>query len=229
MVDSSFYNEDYYQRGLETGKSCYQLYRWLPEMTMPMAMRIIDYLHIHPEHTILDYGCAFGYLVKAFRLLNRQAWGVDISAYAIENIDMEVKPYCAIDHQAKETMPKLFDFCIAKDVFEHIEYNKIDNILRDIPAKNLLSIIPLGDNGKYISPCNNMDKSHIICENVNWWIDKFKDCGWELVDFTYKIDGIKESYYTLHPTSHGFFYVMQKAFIKERIINESMFDSSSAS
>ena len=208
-MESSFFDEDYYQRGLETGKSCYQLYRWLPEATCSMVMRLIDYLHIQPEHTILDYGCALGYTVKAFRLLHRQAWGFDISKYAIENVDPMVREFCFLLNKPVE-IPERFDFCVAKDVLEHVDYGCIGNILRTIDARMIFAIIPLGRDGKYISPANNLDKSHVICENVDWWINTFNDNGWELINFAYKVDGIKESHYKLYPQSHGFIWSKKK-------------------
>lgn len=208
-MKASFFDEDYYQRGLETGKSCYQLYRWLPELTIPMVMRMIDYLHIRPEHSILDFGCALGYTVKAFRLLHRQAWGIDISKYAIANVDVSVKEFCFLSDKPIAA-PSHFDFCIAKDVLEHIAYSCVGSELRKIDSRMIFAIIPLGKDGKYHSPVNNLDQSHIICENVDWWINTFNDNGWELINFAYKVDGIKESHYKLHPQSHGFIWGKRK-------------------
>ncbi len=208
-ADPSFFDEDYFMRGIETGKSAYQQYHWIPELTMPMVMRIIDYLHIRPDQTILDFGCALGYVVKAFRLLNRQAWGFDISEYAISHVDSEVKPYCFTLKNPVE-IPERFDFCIAKDVLEHIDYNSIVSVLRYIDAKNLFSIIPLGENGKYDAPKNNLDKSHIICEGLQWWIDTFLKAGWELIHMGYRIDGIKDDYYREYPRAHGFFFCRRR-------------------
>ena len=76
-AEESVYNESYFERGLESGLSLYQNYRWIPELTIPMAMTIIDFLGIKRHQTILDFGCAKGFLVKAFRLLYRSAYGVD--------------------------------------------------------------------------------------------------------------------------------------------------------
>ena len=89
------YDADYFERGIETGKSRYQSYRWMPEATTAMAMAIIDELGIKPFDRVLDFGCAKGYLVRALRILHRQAWGVDISEYAISKVDKEVNGYCA--------------------------------------------------------------------------------------------------------------------------------------
>lgn len=205
-VDPSFFDEDYFQRGLETGKSCYHLYRWLPELTMPMVMRIIDYLHIRPKDTVLDYGCALGYVVKAFRLLHRQAWGFDISSYAIDNVDSEVKDYCFLINKPVQ-IPEYFDFCIAKDVLEHIDYKCIGNIVRNINARMMFAIIPLGKDGRYGSPYNDLDKSHVICESLEWWLDVMLVNGWELVNFAYRMDGIKESHYRFYPRAHGFLWM----------------------
>lgn len=69
------YDREYFEYGVETGKSNYQNYRWIPELTIPMAMTIIDLLGIKPNESVLDYGCAKGYLVKALRMLHRNAWG----------------------------------------------------------------------------------------------------------------------------------------------------------
>ena len=78
------YDEDYFERGVETGKSLYSNYRWIPELTIPICAELIMQLKIGPEDTILDFGCAKGFIVKALRLLHREAYGVDISEYAIK-------------------------------------------------------------------------------------------------------------------------------------------------
>ena len=50
-MNSSFYDREYYEEGLESGKSAYQQYRWVPELTIPLAMTLIDYLQIKKEQT----------------------------------------------------------------------------------------------------------------------------------------------------------------------------------
>jgi len=74
MVDNNKYDEEYFESGLATGKSCYLNYRWLPELTIKMAHNIIRYLDLKENEKILDYGCAKGYLVKAFRILDIEAY-----------------------------------------------------------------------------------------------------------------------------------------------------------
>lgn len=202
------YDEDYYKHGIETGKSCYFDYRWLPERTMSMAMTIIDYLGIKRHHTILDYGCSLGYLVKAFRLLHRRSFGVDISKYAIANSDFSIAQHCALVSSSKFINDK-FDFCIAKDVFEHIKEPELPNVLKSINSDILFAVIPLGENGRYRAKANNFDITHVTCRNEDWWITLFTENGWELKEFTFQIKGIKDSYSKISK-AHGFFILRSK-------------------
>jgi len=203
------FDRDYFERGLETGKSCYQNYRWIPELTVPMAMTMIDYLRIRPNDSILDFGCAKGYLVKAFRWLNRDAYGMDISKYAIDNCDSEVKNSC---HQTNGDVAYViswydrpFDFCIAKDVFEHISLDWVRCFLNSRISKKYFVIVPLGDCEEYRASANNMDTTHINCMDEDQWSNFFHDVGMYIEDFKFRIDGIKDSYYEKYPKAHGFF------------------------
>ena len=69
-MNTNLFDENYFERGVETQTSLYQNYRWMPEQTIPMVMTIIDYLKIQRGATVLDFGCAKGFVVKAFRLLH---------------------------------------------------------------------------------------------------------------------------------------------------------------
>jgi len=203
-VVPKMFNADYFERGLETGLSCYQNYRWMPELTVPMAMTLIDHLHIPRGAKILDFGCAKGYLVKALRLLYRDAWGLDVSSYAIHNCDPAVGDYCVIPRK-KHRLPFPFDFCVAKDVLEHINEDELENQVRSIVAETIFAVIPLGENESYRAPVNDLDVTHVICKPEEWWIGLFNKCGRRVVDFNFRIEGIKDSYYDNHPNAHGFF------------------------
>ena len=200
------YNRDYFERGIELGVSCYQNYRWLPELTIPMAMAIVDYLGIMADKTVLDFGCSKGFLVKALRLLRREAWGVDVSKYAIDNVDPAVKNYCFLKGEM-ENIPNVFDFCIAKDVFEHIPKEELPSELKEINARYLFAVIPLGDGVKYTALLNNCDVTHTICESKDWWIKAFRNNGWDFINFQFEVQGIKDHYYDIYPKAHGFFFL----------------------
>ena len=68
-----YFNEDYYERGAETGKSLYSHYRWMPELTIPMAHHIAKYMehhkHQHVIKVILDLIYLRRYIKKQVNLV----------------------------------------------------------------------------------------------------------------------------------------------------------------
>ena len=85
------YNKDYYENGLAKGISGYENYRWIPELTYPMAYSICKSLKIKADNKVLEYGCAHGFLVKALNDFKIDTYGVDISSYALSKVDSEIK------------------------------------------------------------------------------------------------------------------------------------------
>jgi len=199
------YNEAYFERGIETGVSLYTNYRWMPEQTISLAMALIDKLCIGRQSRILDFGCAKGYLVKALRILWRDAYGVDLSRYAIQNCDPQVEEY-VIQCNENEPVPWDFDFdiCIAKDVFEHIP--NIEAVVYKLRKKcrHLFAVIPLGDGKRFNVPAYDLDKTHIIAQPPEWWMEMFTKHGWTLKEFCYRKHGIKDNW-AEHATGNGFF------------------------
>jgi SAM-dependent methyltransferase len=209
-MDPNFYDEAYFERGIESGKSCYQNYRWVPELTVPMAMTILEFVNIKRNDLVLDFGCAKGFLVKALRLLHRRVWGVDISQYAISQVPQDVTGYCKLVGGKAPGFPLAFDVCIAKDVFEHIPEEEINNVLFQMPARRMFAVIPLGDGGAFRAKANNYDVSHVLCKSEVWWDDTFRETGWRVQWTGFRLDGIKDSYYPTCPRGHGFFLLERK-------------------
>lgn len=81
-----------------------------------IAERIIS--DINPR-TVLDAGCAMGFLVETLRKRGVEAYGVDISEYAIQNVQPDIKPYCWVGSIA-DPFPQRYDLIITIEVLEHI-------------------------------------------------------------------------------------------------------------
>ncbi len=196
---NNLYNEDYFERGCSTGLSCYSNYRWIPELTIPMCAEMIAHLNIDESKTVLDFGCAKGYSVKAFRLLYRNAYGVDISSYATSSAPSEVLPYIHLINPGDD-IPLInntaYDWTIAKDVLEHVDYTDIKSVLSKIRAatKNLFVIVPLGKDGKYVVPAYDLDVTHRIREPLEWWENTVKECGFNVQESTYSVKHIKNNW-----------------------------------
>jgi len=201
------YDEAYYERGVETGKSCYSCYRWLPEISIPMAMIFIDSLGIRPRQRVLDFGCAKGFSVKALRMLRRDAHGIDVSPYAIEQADRDAAPFCHLVTDLDDwSMTHRFDHVIAKDVLEHVPYDAIDDTLRSIArmSDSLLMVVPLGRDNRYVIDAYERDSTHMVREGPHWWLSRlenhFADVSWQ-----YHIDGLKDNWYRVDPKGNAVF------------------------
>jgi hypothetical protein len=211
MQDYSIYDEDYFLRGLETGKSLYSNYRWMPDLTIPMAHRIIRVLGLPAGAAILDYGCARGYVVKALRLLDINARGVDVSHWAIDHCAEETRPHLQEISSAAEIARDVnYQAILAKDVLEHIsEVHLVPTlmILREVGAE-LLAIMPLAEDGKYVSPEHENDIGHQIRQPLEWWEERFFEAGWSVQCAAYKMLRlrIKENWIKKYPKGHGFIH-----------------------
>lgn len=201
MQTSSEYGEQYFENGIAAGVSLYQNYRWLPELTLPMAHHIIQHLGLRAGDSLLDFGCAKGYLVKALRMLGVDAYGCDTSEYAIECADSEIFRYVFWGE-----IPQSADWIFSKDTLEHLVESELDKFLVDSLAfGKAFHVIPLGDNGSFRVPEYSKDVTHKIAESEQWWIDKFEKHGWILDKFSWAMRGIKENWTKQYPKGNGFF------------------------
>jgi SAM-dependent methyltransferase len=197
----SSFDRDYFEAGVETGVSLYSNYRWMPELTIPFAAHICELLSLRWGQSVLDFGCAKGYLVHALRLLHREAYGYDISPYAIRAAPQEVYPYVSTSLDQTRS----YDWIIAKDVLEHVPMPEIVptlKILRDL-SKKMFVIVPLGEDGKYVIPAMHSDVTHEIAEDINWWTETLVDGGFSVWTACHRIEGMKD-HWASYEKGHAF-------------------------
>ena len=141
------FDREYFEQGPMTGKSLYTNYRWLPELTIPFCHHLARECPFHIDETILDFGCAKGYITYALRLLGFKAYGVDISEYAISQAPKEVNGYVEMIEPYAELSPRHWNWIICKDILEHIPYDHIDEQLQILAdsCDDLIAMVPLGD------------------------------------------------------------------------------------
>jgi ubiquinone/menaquinone biosynthesis C-methylase UbiE len=80
------YGFDYFDGDRMYGYGGYQYDgRWVP-----VARNMIHHFKLQPGHRILDVGCAKGFLVRDLKESGIDAYGIDISEYALENCDPSI-------------------------------------------------------------------------------------------------------------------------------------------
>lgn len=205
------FGENYYMNGIESGVSNYVGYTWMPELTLLMAKSFMEIFGVNKESTVLDFGCARGYFVKALREHQVNAFGVDISEWAIENCDKDVVGYvfnkledCPSSAGWDEQMgwheiQTMFDYVFSKDVLEHIpmvELIKVLEKLFSICSESIVFIVPLAksEGGEYIYPNDELDKTHIHRKTLQGWVDLIEPFAKDFTIFvSNKIPSLKKA------------------------------------
>lgn len=128
---------------------------------------------------VLDVGCAKGFLVKAFREQGIEAWGVDVSEYALSTAPEDVCTYLYrvdLDQNPLPFADGYFDFVAFLGTIECLDDH--DNVLRQI--RRVLQ--PGGS--IYLRTTYKTDPQDMIRKNVHsrgYWLREFRRYGFKFL------------------------------------------------
>lgn len=159
-------------------------YRYMPGRWAPVGQAMIDHYGIKPGDKILDIGCGKGFqLYELTQLLpGVEVYGIDISAYAIENAKEEVKDRLQVGNANHLPFPdKHFDLVFSINTLHNLHNYDLDKALREMER--------VGKKNKYLcveSYRNEVEKANLLywqvtCEAFctpeewEWW---FKQTGY---------------------------------------------------
>ena len=108
--------------------------------------------------SVLDYGCGKGLIIKSLQK-NLAQFPIDIQGY-----DPCVKTY--------ENPPKPADILISTDVLEHIEPDKIDEVLDHIGHLTTRCCYLIIDLLPAVKTLPDGRNAHIMLETSGWWLNK---------------------------------------------------------
>ncbi|MGI8608623.1 MAG: class I SAM-dependent methyltransferase [Candidatus Dormibacteria bacterium] len=129
--------------------------------------------------TALDLGCAMGLLVEALRDRGVEAFGVDISEYAINNAREDIRPFV---RQASGTDPldRRYDVIICIEVLEHLSPNDAARTVENICAHT--------DDVIFSStPDDFREATHLNVRRPDYWAGLFAQYGM-FRDVDYQVD-----------------------------------------
>lgn len=112
-LEDADFGEEYYRLGV--GRPYRKDQHWLRFFT-PIADRIVS--EIKPRR-VLDAGCALGILVELLRERGVEAYGFDISSYAIAHVPEPVRPFCWRASVTDE-LSEDYDLILCQEVFPHV-------------------------------------------------------------------------------------------------------------
>jgi SAM-dependent methyltransferase len=126
--------------------------------------------------TVLDAGCALGFLVESLRNQGVEAYGVDISEYAIENVHESIQPYCWVG-SITQAFPQKYDLIVTIEVLEHMPKEQADAAVANLcaHAEDILFSS---------SPSDYKEPTHFNVQPPEYWADLFARHGfYRDVDF----------------------------------------------
>ncbi len=81
--------------------------------------------------TVLDAGCAMGFLVEALRDRGVKSFGLDISEYAIRGVRQDIQPYCSVG-TITDPLPQKYDLVVCIEVLEHLPPSESEQAVRNL-------------------------------------------------------------------------------------------------
>ncbi|MGA9348462.1 MAG: glycosyltransferase [Anaerolineae bacterium] len=119
--------------------------------------------------TVLDVGCAMGFLVEALRQRGAEAFGVDISEYAIQNIHPDIQPHCWVG-SVTDTFPQKYDLIVCIEVLEHLPHREAEQAVENLCRHSddvLFSSTPL----------DYKEATHVNVQSPEYWAELFARHG----------------------------------------------------
>lgn len=127
-----------------------------------IAERIIK--DIQPK-TVLDAGCAFGMLVERLRARGVEAWGIDISDYAIGKVSPEMREYCRLG-SILDPLPDQYDLIVSIEVVEHMPESDSKRAIENLCGFSNDILIST-------TPYNYKEPTHFNVQPPDYWARQF--------------------------------------------------------
>lgn len=167
---STTYDALYYDYYGGVGPYCREGTVWV-EHFKGVAREIVKWLR--PRRT-LEFGCALGFLVEALRDGGVDAWGADLSDFAISRVRDDIKPFCSLRNiLATPETQEHYDLVICIEVLEHLSAEEGE--------RAIANLCRLGDEVLFSSTPDEShpDPTHQNVRPADDWIEIFRRCGFE--------------------------------------------------
>ena len=155
------YGAEYYENYFGGGGPYERSSRWLQSFD-DFARNIVERLD---PATVLDAGCAMGMLVEALRDRGVEAYGFDISSYALSRAREDIRGYLW-EASLGDPLPRAYDLIVCIEVVEHLSRTEgqaaVENLCRQTDQV-LLSTTP----EHYEEP------THLNVQPPEYWAELF--------------------------------------------------------
>jgi GT2 family glycosyltransferase len=119
--------------------------------------------------TVLDAGCAFGFLLEGLRARGVDAVGVDISRYAIEQAHADLRSFCWVG-SITDPLPRRYDLIVSIEVLEHLSPREADQAIENI-CKHTDDVLFSS------TPFDYKEVTHLNVRPPDYWAQRFAQHG----------------------------------------------------
>jgi len=161
---ASQYDADYYASHLGAP------YRWDNPVWQRFFGGIADALvaYVQPR-SVLDAGCALGFLVAAFRDRGVEAYGIDVSDFAIGEVPGHVRPYCSVG-SIGEPLGRDYDLIVCIEVLEHLPPEDAESVISNLCGHAYRVLFSS-------TPSDEAEPTHMNVRPTSYWARLFADRG----------------------------------------------------
>jgi len=139
----------------------------------------------------LDAGCARGNVVHWLNACEADAYGIDVSSWAVENSWVKEKIFQANIADEIPFGNEFFDIIISREVLEHILENDIRKTVAELGrvlkiGGTFMVGIATNRGGKEDRKKNtpgHVDPSHVLIRSLTWWKTMFESSGFFRINF----------------------------------------------
>ena len=115
--------------------------------------------------TVLDAGCAMGFLVESLRDRAVEAYGLDVSEYAIQRVRPDIRRYCWVD-SVTDALPQRYDLIVCIEVLEHLSPGEAEVAIANLCAHT--------DDALFSStPLDYKEATHVNVQPPEHWAELF--------------------------------------------------------
>ncbi len=181
-----YLQEDYWESGHDKKVSGYQnshinwwwVNRWMQCFTSVFTVR---------DKKVLDLGCGYGSMVAGLVTWGADAYGIDLSDYAIEKGKKEAdylenRIFQGSIHDLSRFEDNSFDLIYSNQVFEHLPEDYVEQLIREMmrvcrPGAKLWLAFVISEEENGVRGENDPDMTHINIHSMDWWRRRFFAAG----------------------------------------------------
>lgn len=146
--------------------------------------KMISHYALAPHSSVLELGCAKGFILTEFHKRNMNVSGVDLSEYAVQNAHPDVKQF--INQGSCEALgfeTDSFDLVYSKEMLPHLSVDQLVPAIKEAQrvckTNNIFFEIQVGNDSKAQQLVKAWDETHQTSESADWWREKLSSLGFE--------------------------------------------------